>query len=132
MRFKFDNNLPIYQQLVDQISNYIISGRLKPAEKLPSVRDLAIIAEVNHNTIQKALFEVENLGLISTNRTNGKFVTEDAESINTIRDKILKNKIDGFMLDLEYIGIYSAVLKIKKEEDKEIDVYEFVKMWQFM
>ena len=87
MKFKFDNNIPIHQQLVDQISYYIISGYLKPAEKLPSVRELSIMAEVNHNTIQKALFEVESLGLIITNRTSGKFVTEDVEAINVIPEE---------------------------------------------
>ena len=131
MKFKFDNNIPIHQQLVDQISYYIISGYLKPAEKLPSVRELSIMAEVNHNTIQKALFEVESLGLIITNRTSGKFVTEDVEAINEIRDNILKKKIASCMKDLEYIGIYSAKLEIKKDEDKEIDVYEFAKMRKF-
>ena len=128
MEFKFDNNFPIHQQLVNQISNYIISGYLKPGEKLPSVRELALMADVNHNTIQKALFEVENLGLIITNRTNGKFVTEDLETINNMRDDILKSKIDNFMKELEYIGVYSAKLEVKKDEEKENDVYEFTKI----
>ena len=128
MKFKFDNNIPIHQQLVDQISYYIISGFLKPAEKLPSVRDIASLAEVNHNTIQKALMEIENLGLIVTNRTNGKFVTEDVNTINRIRDSILKNKIDEFMKDLESIGVCSIRLEIEKEKDKEIDVHEFTRM----
>lgn len=128
MKFKFDNNIPIHQQLVEQISYYIVSGYLKPAEKLPSVRDIASMAEVNHNTIQKALIEIEDLGLIVTNRTSGKFVTEDVNTINRIRDSILKNKVDIFMKDLENIGIYSARLEIKKEKDKEIDVHEFTRM----
>lgn len=128
MKFKFDNNIPIHQQLVEQISYYIVSGYLKPAEKLPSVRDIASMAEVNHNTIQKALIEIEDLGLIVTNRTSGKFVTEDVNTINRIRDSILKDKVDIFMKDLENIGIYSARLEIKKEKDKEIDVHEFTRM----
>jgi DNA-binding transcriptional regulator YhcF (GntR family) len=128
MKFKFDNNFPIHQQLVDQISNYIISGYLKPGEKLPAVRELALMADVNHNTIQKALFEVESSGLIFTNRTNGKFVTEDLETINNLRDSILKTKISNFMKDLECLGIYSAKLEIKIENKKENDVYEFTKV----
>ena len=128
MKFKFNNDIPIHQQLVEQISYYIVSGYLKPADKLPSVRDLAVMAEVNHNTIQKALFEIENTGLIITNRTNGKFVTEDVHIINNIRNKILKDKVASFLNDLENIGVYSVKLEIKKEKDEEVDLHGFTRM----
>lgn len=128
MKFKFNNDIPIHQQLVEQISYYIVSGYLKPADKLPSVRDLAVMAEVNHNTIQKALFEIENTGLIITNRTNGKFVTEDVHIINNIRNKILNDKVASFLNDLENIGVYSVKLEIKKEKDEEVDLHGFTRM----
>ncbi|MCK9470786.1 MAG: GntR family transcriptional regulator [Bacilli bacterium] len=128
MKFKFNNDIPIHQQLVEQISYYIVSGYLKPADKLPSVRDLAVMAEVNHNTIQKALFEIENTGLIITNRTNGKFVTEDVYIINNIRNKILNDKVASFLNDLENIGVYSVKLEIKKEKDEEVDLHGFTRM----
>lgn len=125
MKFTYDNNFPIHQQLVEQISYYIVSGYYKPGDKLPSVRELASMAEVNHNTIQKALNEIESSGLILTNRTSGKFVTEDVNTINSIRTNMLETKVKTFLEDLKQLGIYSAKLEIKKEKEKEIDVYEF-------
>ena len=60
MKFEFDNNIPIYIQLVEQLKIYIISGKIKPGERLPSVRELALTARVNPNTMQKALADDEN------------------------------------------------------------------------
>ena len=66
MFFEFDNNIPIYIQLVEQLKISIISGKIKIGERLPSVRELAIQTKVNPNTMQKALVELENLKLIYT------------------------------------------------------------------
>ena len=77
MNSNFDNNIPIYLQLVEQLTVYIISGKISVGERLPSVRDLALQLKVNPNTVQKALAELEAIGLIFTERTNGKFVTKD-------------------------------------------------------
>ena len=75
MEFKFDNEKPIFIQVKEKLRLYILSGYLKVGEKLPSVRELALISKVNPNTIQKALGELELEKLIYTERTNGKFVT---------------------------------------------------------
>ena len=77
MNTNFDNNIPIYLQLVEQLTEYIISGKISVGERLPSVRDLALQLKVNPNTVQKALVELESRGLIFTERTNGKYVTSD-------------------------------------------------------
>ena len=74
MKFEFDNNIPIYIQLVEQLKIYIISGKIKPGERLPSVRDLALHSKVNPNTMQKALIELEELKLIYTERTTIKYL----------------------------------------------------------
>ena len=76
MEFVFDNNVPIYIQLVEYIKIYLISGVFKSGEKLPSVREFATTFKVNPNTMQKALAELESLDLIYTERTNGKYVTK--------------------------------------------------------
>ena len=73
MKFEFDNNIPIYIQLVEQLKIYIISGKIKPGERLPSVRDLALQTKVNPNTMQKALVELEELNLIYTENTRIPF-----------------------------------------------------------
>ena len=77
MEYNFDNERPIYIQLVEMLKIEIISGRIKSGEKLPSVRDFAMKAKVNPNTMQKALTELERENLIYTERTNGKYVTND-------------------------------------------------------
>lgn len=127
MKFEFDNNFPIHTQLVNQISYYIVNGTLKPNDKLPAVRELAGIAGVNHNTIQKALYEVENLGLIYTNRTNGKFVTDNKEAIKSIKDKLIKERVEWFLSEMKYIGVSSIKLQLKKEESEEGENYEYFK-----
>ena len=81
MAWQFDGNRPIYAQLVEHIQYDIVSGVYPPGEKLPSVRELATLAAVNPNTMQKALAELETDGLIFTQRTAGRFVTQDVEAI---------------------------------------------------
>lgn len=99
MEFVFDNDLPIYIQLVEQIKFFIISGTLAPGERLPSVRELAMQTKVNPNTMQKALGELEQQGLVFTERTNGKFVTNDALLIAGFKqeyaDAIAKNYLSA-------------------------------------
>ncbi len=105
MSFEFDNNLPIYVQLVEQIKLNIISGRIKCGERLPSVRDLALQNKVNPNTMQKALGELEDLGLIYTERTNGKFVTDDQNLIDRLKKEYAHNIADKFFSMMENIGV---------------------------
>jgi len=101
---KFDNNVPIYIQLVEEIKKDIISGRISPGERLPSVRDLALKMKVNPNTMQKALQELESISLIYTERTNGKYVTEDKKLIDKYRREFAKNLSNKYFTDMESIG----------------------------
>ncbi len=112
MEFGFDNNIPIYLQLVTYLKIDIISGRLASGQRLPSVRDLAMQMKVNPNTMQKALQELENTGLIYTERTNGKFVSEDKDKIALYRQEYAKEISNRFFEDMKKIG-YS------KEETKQ-------------
>lgn len=105
MNFIFDNDRPIYIQLVEQLQIYIISGMIKPGEKLPSVRELAINLKVNPNTMQKALSELEDLKLIYTERTNGKFVTTDKLIIEEYRKKYAKDKTSKYINDIKELGL---------------------------
>lgn len=106
----FDNERPIYLQLADQIKIEIISGKLSSGDKLPSVRDLAMSTQVNPNTAQKALAELEREELIVTERTNGKFVTANDDTIDKVRAKFINEKVDNFLNDMEQIGISRKVL----------------------
>ena len=92
MNYIFDNERPIYIQLVEIIRIEIVSGKFKKGQRMPSVRELALIMKVNPNTMQKALAELENEQLIYTERTNGKYVTEDEELIEKIKRKLAKDR----------------------------------------
>jgi DNA-binding transcriptional regulator YhcF (GntR family) len=112
----FDNERPIYVQLVEKIRLEIISGKLMLGERIPSVRELALIARVNPNTMQKALVELENEGLIYTERTNGKFVTNNKELIEKIKKDLAKEKVNNFLNDMKNIGInYNEIAKYLQE-----------------
>ena len=104
MKFEFDNNIPIYVQLVEQMKIYIISGKLTPGERLPSVRDLALKSKVNPNTMQKALTELEELKLVYTERTNGKYVTDDINLINKYKNEYALCLSKKYFNDMEMIG----------------------------
>ena len=101
MDYIFDNERPIYIQLVEKLRLEIVSGKLKQGERLPSVRELALIVRVNPNTMQKALVELENEGLVYTERTNGKFVTTDIKLIEKVKKELAKEKITKYLNDMK-------------------------------
>ena len=111
MEYNFDNERPIYIQLVEMLKIEIISGRIKSGEKLPSVRDFAMKAKVNPNTMQKALSEPERENLIYTERTNGKYVTDDNNLIENIRNEIASELVSNFVKAMNNIGIYGEEIK---------------------
>lgn len=116
MEINFDNNTPIYMQLVDYFKVYIISGKVKPGEKLPSVRDLATDIKVNPNTMQKALVELENINLIYTERTNGKYVTKDENVIKELKDFYAEEKTKEFYKNMQEAGFdKNQILKYLKD-----------------
>ncbi len=101
----FDQNVPIYLQLVEKIRFLIISGKLSPGDRLPSVREWAIKERVNPNTLQKALFELEEEGLILTERTNGKFVTGDLDLIFRYKKDEAERLSLDFLQKMKQIGL---------------------------
>lgn len=108
MEYIFDNNIPIYIQLLEYIKIFIISGTFKAGEKLPSVREFAQSFKVNPNTMQKALLELENDGLIYTERTNGKFVTTDTEVISKLKDEYAITLARSYFNGMKKIGLGKA------------------------
>ena len=101
----FDNNIPIYIQIMDNIKKDIIRGYLKPGEKLLSVRELSIKLKVNPNTLQKSLSELENLKLIYTERTNGKYVTENTNLIAKYREKEAESLTKKYITSMKQLGL---------------------------
>lgn len=121
MQFAFSNDRPIYIQLVEQLELYIISGQFSPGEKLPSVRDFALIAKVNPNTMQKALQELKDKRLIITERTNGKFVTDDAKYLQKCREKIAHSKSQKFLSEMRELGFSRAEIITFLQKSKRKD-----------
>lgn len=118
MGFDFDNDLPIYLQIIEHIKAMIVSGEYKKGEKIPSVRELSLFFEVNPNTIQKSLAELENIGLIRTDRTNGKFVTECDDIIQESKMKTIDDVINEFFEKMEKLG-FDRHQTMKILNDKE-------------
>jgi GntR family transcriptional regulator len=104
MQWDLKSDRPIYIQLVEHIEQQIISGKYPPGSRLPSVRDLAQEAAVNPNTMQRALAKLEENGLIITNRTVGRTVTEDTDMIKQARDKAAREKIMEFLESMKLLG----------------------------
>ena len=105
MEFNFDNERPIYIQLVELIRIKIVSGEFQREQKIPSVRELALAMKVNPNTMQKALVELEDEKLIYTERTNGKYVTEDEKLIEKVKNELAKEKVENYIDSMNSIGI---------------------------
>ena len=108
MEFTFDNNIPIYIQLLEYLKIYLISGVFKCGDKLPSVREFSTTFKVNPNTMQKALAELEEMKLIYTERTNGKFVTTDNKLIEKLKDDYALTLAKSYFQGMKKIGLGKA------------------------
>lgn len=104
MNWQFKSDLPIYTQLVDQIKLAIVAGAYAPGQKLESVRELSTQAGVNPNTMQRALSELERLGLVYSQRTTGRYVTEEESMIMDIRQGLAKVQIQDFLKSMTTLG----------------------------
>ena len=112
---------PIYLQLVEQLELAIVAGEYRAGGKLPSVRELAAEAAVNPNTMQKAFSELERTGLIITQRTSGRIVTEDKQMIFNARMEFAEEQIVLFLTKMQSLGFHREeiiqLLSEKKEEE---------------
>ncbi|MEA5151262.1 MAG: GntR family transcriptional regulator [Oscillospiraceae bacterium] len=120
MDWNFRNDLPIYSQLVEQIKLGIVSGIFAPGERLASVRDMAMEAGVNPNTMQRALQELERDGLVYSQRTSGRFVTEDETVIDNAKKTLATEQVKTFLSAMEKLGYdRAAIIAMLEEEKKE-------------
>ena len=121
MNWQFSNNAPIYAQLVGQIRAGIVSGALAPGERLMSVRDLAMEAGVNPNTMQRALSELEREGLLYSARTAGRYVTDDVRLVNSLKRRLAEGRIEAFLREMRELGFGNEELLdiLRQELEKE-------------
>lgn len=104
MPWNLDSDRPIFIQIIEKIQMDIISGVYSPGDKLPSVRELAAEASVNPNTMQKALSELERTGLVYSQRTSGRFITEDTTMIDELKSELAKEIISQFLENMQKLG----------------------------
>ena len=125
MKWLFSNDAPIYAQLIEQIKVGIVVGAFPPGERLPSVRDLATEAGVNPNTMQRALAELERDGLVYSQRTAGRFVTEDKEMIEKAKRGLAERHIKTFLAAMLRLGYQmdeiAALLRQETSEEGNAD-----------
>ncbi|MBR5356080.1 MAG: GntR family transcriptional regulator [Lachnospiraceae bacterium] len=105
MMWEFTNDRPIYLQLIEQIKLRVINGTYKPGDKVPSVREIAMEAGVNPNTVQRAFLELERSGILSTQRTLGRFVTDKESDIQNNRDDMAKEQVEIFVGKMKELGL---------------------------
>ena len=118
MQWQLEGDRPIYQQLVDQIMMQIVSGQRKAGDKVPAVRELAAEAGVNPNTMQRALTELERDGLVYSQRTTGRFVTEDQAMIASAKRSLAERHIQAFLEAMTHLGYgREEILTLLRQEE---------------
>ena len=118
---KFDNNIPIYLQIIDEIKIMIASGSLKLGEKLPSVRELAQNLGVNPNTIQRAFSVLEHEGLVFAERTAGRYITNDEVIIMNLKENLATEELNKFLDYMKKIGFTKEEIIEKIKNSKRSD-----------
>ena len=106
---QFQSTQPIYLQIMERIKKEIVSEKLLPQQQLPTVRDLALQYQVNPNTVQRALSELERLNLVKSDRTVGRFVSDDLELIQSLKKQMIMEEVETFVNEIEQ-------LKVSQEE----------------
>ena len=122
MNWKFSGDRPVYQQIMALIRGAVLRGELPPGGKIPSVRELAAEAQVNPNTMQRAMSELEREGLLVSGGTSGRTVTEDGEVLKQLRDRTLKELAQECAEKFMMFGItptQAAQLLMNLETEKE-------------
>ncbi|HIW83560.1 MAG TPA: GntR family transcriptional regulator [Candidatus Dorea gallistercoris] len=120
MSWDLSNDRPIYLQLMEKIQQDIVSGVYQPGDRLPSVRELALDAAVNPNTMQKALSELERTGLVYSQRTSGRFITEDEKMLKELKSQLAQEHIRDFFEKMRQLGFpQEETLALIQEAIKE-------------
>ena len=121
MQFEIRDSRPIWQQLAQQLRERIVKGEYPPGSHFPTVRELAAQAGVNPNTMQRAMQQLEREGLVYAQRSNGRFVTEDAAVIDKAREKLAGEHVRRYRAEMKSLGFSEremiSLLEGSGEED---------------
>ena len=116
MSWNLNSDRPIFLQIIEHMEYDIVSGALSPGAKVPSVRELASEAAVNPNTMQRALSEMERRGLMHSERTSGRYVTDDESLIASLRQNTASAGVGGFIGQMKRLGLSrDEVLKLVED-----------------
>ncbi len=102
---QFQSTQPIYLQIMERIKKEIVAEKLLPTQQLPTVRELALQYQVNPNTVQRALSELERLNLVKSDRTIGRFVTDDQSLIQSLKEQMIMDKVNTFVSELDQLKV---------------------------
>ena len=105
MNWAFKEGIPIYTQIIEQFKAFILSGEFQPGQQIPPVRELAVDAGVNPNTMQRALADLEREGLLYSVRTTGRFVTENTDILDALRHSLGNSHIEDLFKNLNQLGM---------------------------
>lgn len=111
MNWKIDKNRAICPQLCEQLCAHIAAGAFLPGQRLMSVRDVAVAAGVNPNTVQRAFEQLEQQGILRSERGSGWYVTANTDAAHQVREKIIHQKIDAFFREMNSLGMSDAQIK---------------------
>ena len=122
MDFHIKDARPIWQQLSAQLKLRIVTGFYAPGSRFPAVRELAAEAGVNPNTMQRAMSELERQGLVFSQRTAGRFVTEDESLVNGLREQMARKQAEEFLEGMTLLGfgteeILPFLERVRKETE---------------
>ena len=118
MEWQIAAGRPVYIQLVEQLERAVVTGVYPPGERVPAVRDLAAQAQVNPNTMQRALAELEARGLLETQRTAGRTVTGDVEKIAQTRRALAQTLVHHFYHQAAALGLTKAEIAALLEQEE--------------
>lgn len=104
LRLDFASTRPIYLQIVDEVKRAIARGELRPGDRIPSQRELAVQARVNPNTVQRAYREMELLKMTETVRGEGTFVAQNPELLRSLRSEMAQEALQRFLHELRALG----------------------------
>ena len=122
MQWKFSGNRPVYVQIQEQICGAILMGEFPPGSRIPPVRDFAAQAQVNPNTMQRALLELEREGLLMACGTMGRFVTSDPEILESMRQTAYSAVIRNTAAQFKAVGLsmkQAAQMLLALEQEEE-------------
>ena len=105
MAWSFSTDRPVYIQIADRIKKSVLSGEYEAGQQIPTVRQLALEAAVNPNTVQHAFTELENEGIIIAKGTLGRFVTEDNQVVQAVREDMARCLAKAFVIEMGQLSI---------------------------